>query len=192
LFNCVPEIKQANIIKYHYQQKHSPLGDTGNECAARLDDAAAIVGILNPIIEAGVYTAFDTPLTVDAEREYILNFPQRGVFHVAVLLPDRAVVGFQSMEPFATFTHAFDHVGIIGTYVDILYRRHGIGKSLFEVTFETARTKGYEKILIYVRADNAGALASYLQRGFHIIGTAQRQAKIKGTYVDEIIIERFL
>jgi L-amino acid N-acyltransferase YncA len=159
---------------------------------ARLNDAAAIVGILNPIIEAGVYTAFDTPLTVDAEREYILNFPQRGVFHVALRLPDREVVGFQSMEPFATFTHAFDHVGIIGTYVDILYRRQGIGKSLFDATFETARTKGYEKILTYVRADNAGALASYLQRGFHIIGTAQRQAKIKGTYVDEIIIERFL
>jgi hypothetical protein len=39
---------------------------------------------LNPIIEIGVYTAFDTPLTVDAELEYILNFPQRGVFHVAV------------------------------------------------------------------------------------------------------------
>ncbi|MBE9018066.1 hypothetical protein IQ272_18335 [Chroococcidiopsidales cyanobacterium LEGE 13417] len=28
------------------------------------DDAEAIVGILNPIIQAGVYTAFDTPFTV--------------------------------------------------------------------------------------------------------------------------------
>ncbi len=159
---------------------------------AQPNDAAAIVNILNPIIEAGVYTAFDTPLTVDAEREYILNFPQRGVFHVAVRFPEQMLVGFQSMEPFASFTHAFDHVGIIGTYVDLLYQRQGIGKSLFEATFETARSKGYEKILTYVRADNAGALASYLQRGFHIIGTAQRQAKIRGTYVDEIIIERFL
>jgi len=159
---------------------------------AQPNDAEAIVGILNPIIETGVYTAFDTPLTVDAEREYILNFPQRGVFHVAVRFPDQTVVGFQSMEPFATFTHAFNHVGIIGTYVDLLYRRQGIGKSLFEATFETARSKGYEKILTYIRADNVPALASYLQHGFRIIGTAQRQAKIKGMYVDEIIIERFL
>ncbi|WP_277883399.1 hypothetical protein [Nostoc flagelliforme] len=31
-----------------------------------LNDAEAIVSILNPIIEAKVYTAFDTPLTVEA------------------------------------------------------------------------------------------------------------------------------
>ena len=159
---------------------------------AQPDDAAAIVGILNPIIEAGVYTVFDTPFTVDAEQEYILNFPQRGVFNVAVSCPDQKIVGFQTIEPFATFTRAFDHVGIIATFVDLSYRRQGIGKCLFEATFETARSKGYEKIFTYVRADNAVGLASYLQRGFHIVGTARRHAKIKGTYVDEIIIERFL
>jgi L-amino acid N-acyltransferase YncA len=159
---------------------------------AQPDDAGAIVGILNPIIEAGVYTVFDTPFTVDAEQEYILNFPQRGVFNVAVSCPDQKIVGFQTIEPFATFTRAFDHVGIIATFVDLSYRRQGIGKCLFEATFETARSKGYEKIFTYVRADNAVGLASYLQRGFHIVGTARRHAKIKGTYVDEIIIERFL
>ena len=159
---------------------------------AQPDDAGAIVGILNPIIEAGVYTVFDTPFTVDAEQEYILNFPQRGVFNVAVSCPDQKIVGFQTIEPFATFTRAFDHVGTIATFVDLSYRRQGIGKCLFEATFETARSKGYEKIFTYVRADNAVGLASYLQRGFHIVGTARRHAKIKGTYVDEIIIERFL
>lgn len=40
------------------------------------DDAEAIVSIFNPIIEAGIYTVFDTPFTVEAERAYILNFPQ--------------------------------------------------------------------------------------------------------------------
>ncbi|MDV2993874.1 MAG: hypothetical protein N4J56_003528 [Chroococcidiopsis sp. SAG 2025] len=50
----------------------------------QVDDAEAIVGILNSIIKAGVYTAFDTPFTVEAEREYILRFPQRGIFHVAM------------------------------------------------------------------------------------------------------------
>ncbi len=40
---------------------------------ARPDDAQAIVGILNPIIQTGAYTVFDAPLTVEAEREYILR-----------------------------------------------------------------------------------------------------------------------
>lgn len=33
----------------------------------QVDDAEAIVGILNPIIQAGIYTAFDTPFTVEDE-----------------------------------------------------------------------------------------------------------------------------
>jgi L-amino acid N-acyltransferase YncA len=159
---------------------------------ARPEDAEAIVDILNPIIEAGVYTVFDTAFTVEAEREYIFKFPQRGVFHVAVCRRDRKVVGFQSMEPFATYTHAFDHVGVLGTYVELSYRRQGISKCLFRATFEAARRKGYEKILTFVRADNLAALATYLNHGFRILGMAQRQAKLNGKYVDELIVERFL
>jgi L-amino acid N-acyltransferase YncA len=96
------------------------------------------------------------------------------------------------MEPFATYTHAFDHVGVLGTYVDLEYRRQGIGRCLFGTTFEVARAKGYEKIFTFVRADNLAALATYLHHGFHIVGTARRQAKVKGKYVDELIIEKLL
>jgi L-amino acid N-acyltransferase YncA len=159
---------------------------------AQPDDAGAIVGILNPIIVAGIYTAFDTPFSVEAEREYILHLPQRGIFLVAIRRQDQRVVGFQSMEPFATYTHAFDHVGVLGTNVGLSYHRQGIATRLFAATFAAARWKEYEKIFTFVRADNHGALATYLKQDFHIVGTAQRQAKVNGKYVDEIIIERFL
>jgi L-amino acid N-acyltransferase YncA len=157
---------------------------------ARPDDAAAIVGILNPIIEAGVYTALDTPFTLEEERKYIESFPSRGIFHVAVQGENQNVVGFQSMEPFASYTHAFDHVGVLGTYVDLSMLRRGIAKVLFKATFEAAASKGYEKIFTFVRADNRSALATYQSQGFRIVGTAQRQAKLNGKYVDEIIIEK--
>lgn len=158
----------------------------------RPDDAQSIVGILNPIIETLAFTAFDTPLTVEAERKYISEFPERGVFVVGVRQSDQQVVGFQSMEPFATYTRAFDHVGVLGTYVDRNCWRQGIAKRLFEVTLQTALRKGYEKIFTFVRADNPTGLITYLRQGFRIVGTAQRQAKINGRYVDEIIIERLL
>jgi len=159
---------------------------------ARLEDAAAIVGLMNPIIAAGLYTAFDTPFTVEAEEAYLRGFPPRGVFHVAVDGADGRVLGFQSMEPFATYTHAFDHVGTLGTYVDLTCRRRGIAAALFGATFEAARGKGYEKIFTFVRADNPAALATYLAHGFAVVGTAHRHAKIAGAYVDEIMIERWL
>src|SRR5437762_8181222 len=132
---------------------------------ARPQDAEGIVRILNPIIAAGLYTALDTPFTSEAEARYIRDFPARGVFLVAVRQADNRVVGFQSMEPFASYTHAFDHVGVLGTYVDLNCRRQGIATQLFRATFGTAVRKGYEKIFTFVRADNPAALQTYLRHG---------------------------
>ena len=159
---------------------------------ARPDDAEPIARILNAIIATRAFTAFDTPFSVEAERRYLENFPPRGVFLVAVRHADGAIVGFQSMEPFATFTHAFDHVGVLGTYVDLECRRQGIASQLFPATFEAALAKGYEKIFTYIRADNPAALATYQRHGFRVVGTAEAQARIDGRYVDEIIVERRL
>lgn len=153
-------------------------------------DAEAIVAILNPIIAAREYTAFDTPFSVDAERAYLECFPARGVWKVAML--DDHLVGFQVLEPFATYTHAFDHVGTLGTYVDLSRRRQGVARRLFAATFDAARARGYEKIFTFVRQDNAAALAAYLAQGFRTIGTARQHAKIDGRYVDEILIEKWL
>jgi len=159
---------------------------------ARPDDAEAIIAILNPIIKAGKYTVLHAPLTAEFERQYIANFSPRGIFHVAKLRQDRGGVGLQSVEPFATYTHAFDHVAVMGTFVALSRQRQGIGTCLSEVTFEAARERGYEKIFTYVRADNLVSLAFHLKLGFRIVGTAQRQARTGGRYVDEIIIELFL
>jgi L-amino acid N-acyltransferase YncA len=155
-------------------------------------DAEALVAILNPIIEARIHTAFDTPFGVETERDYIVNFPRRGVWKVAARRSDGQLVGFQVLEPFATYTRAFDHVGTLGTYVQLAARRQGVAKALFAATFEAARQKGYEKIFTFVRADNAAALATYVAHGFGVIGTARKHAKIDGRYIDEILIERTL
>ena len=156
------------------------------------DDAAAIVSIFNPIIESGLYSVFIDPFTVEEEREYILNFPARGVFHVAINVTDQQLVGFQSIEPLATWTSAFDHVGVIGTYVDLAQHRQGIASHLFVASFAAARRNGFEKLFTYVRGDNPAALKTYLSQGFSVIGTATRQARIRGRYIDEVMIEKFL
>ena len=156
----------------------------------RIEDAEEILAILNPIIAARCYTAMDTPFTVEVEREFIRTFPDRGIFLVAVDAAASRVVGFQNVSPFEKFTHAFDHVGIVGTYVDLDRRRQGIASALFTATFGAARRKGYEKFFTYVRADNDAGLQTYLRHGFRIVGTAKHHAKIDGGYIDEIIIER--
>ncbi len=160
--------------------------------SVRVDDAQAVVDIFNPIIEAGLYTIFDTPFTVEAERTYIENLKPRSIFHVAVNQESQQIVGFQSMDPFADYTRAVEHVGVLGTFVDLNQRRQGIAKALFKATFAAAKEKGYEKLFTYIRADNGAALGTYMRQGFRVIGTAQKQAKINGAYIDELIVERLL
>jgi L-amino acid N-acyltransferase YncA len=157
----------------------------------KVGDAGSIVAILNPIIEAGSFTTFDTPLTVKAESEYISIFPARGVFLVATL-EEEQIVGFQSMEPFAAYTHAFDHVGVLGTYVDLAWRRRGVASRLFKATFAQARTKGYAKIFTFIREDNPAALATYQKHGFRVVGVAEKHARIDGRFIDEVIVEKHL
>ena len=156
----------------------------------RIEDAEEILAILNPIIAARCYTAMDTEFTIEAEREFIRTFPDNGTFLAAVDTGLKRIVGFQNVSPFGSFTRAFDHVGVIGTYVDLERRRQGIASRLFAATFEAARRKGYEKFFSYVRADNEGGLQTYLRHGFRVVGKAERQAKIDGKYVDEIVIEK--
>jgi L-amino acid N-acyltransferase YncA len=156
----------------------------------RVEDAEAVIRVLNPLIQSGDHTVLDRVFTVDEERSFISSFPERGVFNVAEQDPGGLIVGFQNVEPFATYTGAFAHVGVIGTYVDPSEHRQGIGRLLFQSTRLVARKQGYEKFFALVRADNAGALSFYKRIGFNVIGVAKHQAKINGKYIDEVMIER--
>ena len=157
------------------------------------DDAAGVVAIFNPIIESGLYTAFDRPFTVEAERSYIENMGERDIFHVAIDSETGQIVGFQSASPIPSLSAGMAHVGAMGTFIDLNLRRQGIGRQLYPVTFQAARDKGYEKMFTYVRGDNPAALKAYTSQGFRVVGTAERHLKLKdGSYVDEIIIEKLL
>jgi len=158
----------------------------------QIEDAKAITEILNPIIEAGIHTVLDKPFTVEEEQDFIANFTEHGIFHIAENPVDKKLSGFQTVEPFASYTKAFDHVGLIGTFVGHSTRRQGVASSLFSATFEAMQKLGYEKVFAYVRGDNPTALATYQKHGFEIIGTAKKHAKVNGIYVDEILIEKFL
>ena len=160
--------------------------------AVAIDDAQGIIDVLNPIIIEARYTILDQTFTVNEEKAFIESFSERGVFSVAVNETTNQLLGFQNVEPFASYTKAFDHVGIIGTYVDANSRGQGVAKQLFDYTFKAAEAKGYEKLFAYVRADNERALAVYLKQGFDIVGTAKKHGKIGDQYFDEILIEKFL
>ena len=100
----------------------------------REEDAASIVGILNPLIQAGTYTAMVEPVSVEEQLDFLRGFPERGVFNVAAR-DDGALLGLQDVVPISPGSRAFEHVGVISTFVALGSRGRGIGRKLGEATF---------------------------------------------------------
>ncbi len=80
----------------------------------------------------------------------------------------------------------------MGTFLLPMWRKKKIGSKLTEYSFNFARKHNYEKIVIYVRASNAGAIAFYSNFGFIQKGILTHQVKIDNQYDDEIFMEFFL
>jgi RimJ/RimL family protein N-acetyltransferase len=157
-------------------------GDTG--------DAAGVAAVLNAVIAERRYTSLDGHWSVEAERAYIAALGPTSVLLVAEVGGE--IAGFQTLEPFDTYTPATDHVGTMGTLISKAWRGRGIGRRLATATLARAREMGYEKIVIYIRVSNQGALAFYRSLGFHPRGILRRQVKIDGEYEDQLFLELFL
>ena len=73
---------------------------------ATVEHAEGIVAVFNPIIESGLYTTITQPFSVQEERDFIQQLPERGILHVAVADDSLKVAGFQGLTPFPTITQA--------------------------------------------------------------------------------------
>ena len=124
------------------------------------------------------------------EQKYISSLSDREGIFVAEIKGQ--IIGFQSLDKWAGYSDSFDHVGVIGTFILPEWRKRNIGQELSQYTFDFARNHNYEKIVIYVRATNAGAIAFYENLGFVQKGVLSRQLKIDNQYEDEIFMELFL
>ena len=157
---------------------------------ASIVDAKAISSIWAVICAERKFTAVNKPFTPQQEREYISSLSDREGIFIAEI--EKQIIAFQSIDLWAKFTDSFDHVGTIGTFILPKWRRIYIGRQLTNYTFRFARMNGYEKIIIYVRAQNTGAINFYKNLGFIQKGVLTEQVKIDGQYEDEIFMELFL
>ena len=157
---------------------------------ANAEDAKEISHIWEIICAEKIYTAVSKPFTTEQERRYINNLTDReGIF---VAEKEGQIIGFQSLDKWAEYSDSFDHVGVMGTFIIPEWRKKGIGTQLARETFKFARISKYEKIIIYIRSSNEGALKFYKNLGFVEKGILSRQVKIDNKYEDEIFLELFL
>ena len=152
-----------------------------------LDEAAGVADVLNSVIAEKRYTALSGHWTPEAEQAYFQSLGPRSEVFVAEVAG--RIMAFQSLEPFVAYTDTMDHVCHFGTLVHAAYRGRGVGRKLAEASLAFARSKGYEKCVVYVLSHNEGGLGFYRSLGFEERGVLRRQTKIDGVYYDEVFME---
>jgi L-amino acid N-acyltransferase YncA len=158
---------------------------------ASAQDAAGIVAVLQAVVSERVHSAIEQPWTVERQSRYMTSLSAREAFHVAVAVSGE-VVGYQSLDLYSPLLGSMAHVGQLGTFLVPGWRRRGVGQALFQGTSSFARSSGYRKIVIQVRASNTSAQSFYQHLGFIGCGRLSRQVVIDGQEEDEIIMECFL
>lgn len=154
------------------------------------DDAAAVAAVMQIVVSERAHSAIDRAWSADEERAYLTSLSSREVVHVVT---DGAlgIVGLQVIDRWSPLD-SMAHVGQVGTFILPSHRRGGLGHALWAATTAFARSAGYRKLVIHVRATNEAAQAFYSRLGFRECGRLTRQVVIDGVEEDELLMEMFL
>ena len=153
------------------------------------DDAPAIVQVLRVVVDERSFSAIDEVWSVDEERQFLSSLSPREAVHVAVESTG-AIVGLQIIDRWSPVLRSMAHVGQVGTFLLPARRHQGIGRRLWDTTLAFARSAGYRKLVIQVRASNWTALRFYEGLGFVECGRLRAQVVIDGQEDDEVLLER--
>ena len=84
------------------------------------------------------------------------------------------------------------HVASLGIAIVKPYRGLGIGRALMDRVLKWMKERGVEKATLEVFSTNARAIALYTKMGFEVEGSRKRQFKIRGQYVDDVYMAKWL
>jgi ribosomal protein S18 acetylase RimI-like enzyme len=126
---------------------------------------------------------------IEHEREWVRHFDgSSSVLFVSIV--DGKLVGQADVH--AGRPPKESHVGTLGIAIREGYRDVGLGRSLMERCFEWMRDRQFRKASLEVFSTNARAIALYKQLGFQIEGVRPRQYRIRGEWVDDVLMGKWL
>jgi ribosomal protein S18 acetylase RimI-like enzyme len=120
-------------------------------------------------------------------RRFVLDSLRNGAVHV-VALAGSEVVGWCDLRPKSATTQR--HSAVLGMGVVAEYRGQGLGARLLAATLELGDARGFTRVELVVRADNAPAIGLYRRFGFEVEGTCQRYLAIDGVDHDALLMAR--
>ena len=152
-------------------------------------DAAAIARIYNQGIEDRIAT-FETEPRTPEQIAALLR--EKGDRYPTIVVEGASSIaawaGASSYRPRAAYAGIADH----SVYVDREWRGRGVGRIALEALFPEYERRGFWKLSSRIFATNAASIALHERCGFRIVGTYRRHAKLDGTWMDCVIVEKLL
>lgn len=156
---------------------------------ATMDDAEATLRNVNRIAKEEIYIMIEKVEHIEDERRWLSSFDgTRSVLFVAVA--GREVIGAVDCHG-GTFPKD-RHVGGVGIAIQDGWREVGLGRRMMERILEWMRDRGFAKAELAVFATNERARHLYESLGFAEEGIRRRHLRIRGQYVDEILMGLWL
>ena len=99
---------------------------------------------------------------------------------------DERVVGW--CDVVEKFPDLMRHSGNLGMGVVAAHRGRGIGTALMDATLNAAKARGFKRIDLTVRTDNAPARRLYERFGFEVEGVCRRHLLVDGEYHESYLM----
>lgn len=155
-------------------------------------DAPAVIKGINAIcLEGNAF--YITHCIPDDIWQMALYRPSEAPEH-CLLVAEQEDIFMGAANLFSSPAHTLStHVAELGLYVLSPYRRQGIGRAMVTQLLNWAIDQSnLEKIVLHVFATNTIALSLYRQFDFVEEGRQHRQVKQGNSYIDMIVMARFL
>lgn len=158
---------------------------------ARDEDFPSIWKIFRKVITEGEYTPTIRSENTSDGHEYSLHEEDDKKKFITVLCEvEEQVVGYATIEE--SMWDLSRHAGELGIAVLPQFRGVGVGSALLDSVLGVASDKGFKKVNLSVFHTNKHAINLYKRFGFKKVGRKSKQFYLKGNYIDEILMEKFI
>ena len=155
---------------------------------AMRDDAAAIARIYNQGIEDRGATFETEPRT---PADIASRLAEAGRFPMLVAEQDGTAVGWAGLSSYRA-RPCYAGIAEFSIYLDRGARGRGIGRQLLAALVDTARDRGYWKLVSRIFPTNAASRALCRACGFREVGVYEKHARLDGDWKDVVIVERVI
>ena len=155
---------------------------------AQRSDALAIARIYNQGIEdrgATFETEPRTPADISSRLAETDRFP------VLVADEDGTILGWAGLSSYRARA-CYAGIAEFSIYLDRGARGRGTGRQLLAALVDTARARGYWKLVSRVFPTNAASRALCRSCGFREVGVYEKHAQLDGQWTDVVIVERLI